>query len=249
MILNTCPSCGFANDATRVFCHQCNSKLNRLDPAAKPLPPPVPAPRRPAKPAAGEGFRPVSLIFSIVRIGIFAALLAALLLCLRPPADIPAPAQPDPALVAALQDRYAKTVASSPGPRQLILTSEELNTTFATQVTVRQNSSLAALSTSTRPFLALNHGTFTLGLEILAVGQRVVLQSEFAVEGNPGHLTARMVRAQIGHLVIPPPVAPLIMRWTQTFANAFSRQLQEIEKAEKVVIGPGNVQIIWPPNP
>jgi len=253
MIPVTCQSCGYANEPTRVFCHQCGVRLEKpADAPEKAEPPPAPlrkvgVPAK-AKPAEEREFSVFSLVYSVVGTGVFAALLAILLLALRPPENLPPPASPNAAGAVILQDRLNKAAAPSPFARQFSATSDEVRSYLASQVTINARS-LAFSQANTRPLLILENGAFVVGIEIETLGQRIVLQSRQAVGGTPGQLTVKDVGCQIGSLPVPAVAWGIFTRWTESFADAFSSQLSQIQSAEKVVITPENVQISWAPKP
>lgn len=242
----TCQSCGYANEPTRVFCHQCGVRLERPTPVSEPqTPKPTPIPKR--KTATEEDAKSGSLLFSLVRMLLFPAVLAIVILMLRTPSDLPIPATSNPQLTQELLDRYAKAVAPGPFPRQLIYTSEELNTLIVTQVSIKQTGAMNTTSEESTPFLTLQQNAFTLGISIPVIGRHIVLQSQFAVDNlTPGKISVKTLGGKIGCLPLPPLIAEKLLRWHQGFATAYSDQLAQIQKAKQVLIGTGNVQILLP---
>lgn len=242
----TCQSCGYANEPTRVFCHQCGVRLERPTAVSEPqVTKPTPVPKR--KTAAEEGAKSGSLIFSLLRILLFPAVLAIVILMLRTPTDLPIPAKANPQLTQELLERYAKAVAPSPFPRQLICTSEELNTLIATQVSIKQTGAMNTTSEESTPFLTLQQNAFTLGISIPVIGRHIVLQSQFAVDNlTPGKISVKALGGKIGSLPLPPLIAEALLRWHHGFATAYFEQLTQIQKAKQVLIGAGNVQILLP---
>lgn len=251
----TCQSCGFANETTRVFCHQCGVRLD------KPAVPTAPAPVARTRPNLAKStaqkkplFDPFSVVFSLISSSIFAALLAAIILSLRPPVDIPTQEGANAAQAAAVQERLSQAAQAvqaddlEASPRQFIATSEEINSFLASRVSIRQ-AGASSTASEAHPFITLENQSFILGMQINLSKLEIISQRRYRVAGSPGHLTLQIVNNQIGSLPLPEFLGNLLMGWTKGVGQAFSSQLGQIQTAENVHIGSGNVQIIWKAEP
>src|SRR5688572_20505747 len=124
----TCAQCGFVNEAERVYCHNCGTKLDRsLLPKESPRKAEsLDATRRRVRQMTNPGGGILPHLKTALNVLIYAAIVAALLLIALPPETIP----PKVELSERLVGSDLLDAVESPQPRQLVFSENDVNAHF-----------------------------------------------------------------------------------------------------------------------
>jgi hypothetical protein len=253
----TCPSCGHANEPTRVFCHNCGVRLPREEKVIAQVSETNRAATATAN-ALRQGKLPKpsrtidwsgllgSAIASTVKLAILGAVLAAVLLALRPPKDLPTLLPPNPDLVVrgdAQLERFTE-----PGSTGILSANpEQINTYLQTKIALRSEIRLLGWS-GENPylFIRLGDGHFTLGNQFTLLGHPIVLQTDFRLSTEPdGQQTLRVVGGSIGSLPLPAWIFSSGLRWFEPVREALQSQLTVLASAKSASVTPEGARLSW----
>jgi hypothetical protein len=253
----TCPSCGHANEPTRVFCHNCGVRLPREDKVVEQ----VAETNRTATATANalrRGELPkatrqidwsdlfASAIASTVKLAILGAVLAAVLLALRTPENLPTLLPKNPDLV--LRGDAQIEGFTEPGSTgSLNASPEQINTYLQTKIVLRSEIRLLGWS-GENPylFIRLGEGQFSLGNHFALLGHPIVLQTDFRLSTEPdGQQTLRVIGGSIGRLPLPAWIFSLGFRWSEPVREALQTQLTILASAKSASVTPEGARLSW----
>lgn len=269
----TCTACGFENDTTRVFCQNCGARLNLpvpqagapAVPVAQAAPAPVaaqhvarPQPaagtvRRPAAPArkpvapkkqAGFGAFLWFLIKKIIGTAIMAAVLAAAILMLRAPDNLPDPMLPNEPLANGAVSAM-RVAMESPYPRSVDMTQDQLNIYLATTLVAPPESSNPVQARFVRAFVILGNGEGSYGVEQTLLKRSIYFMCTVIPEPKGTEPRARIVSAQIGRLRIPEPLAKYCTFLFTPSVNGVGVPLNWLEASASINISPDKMRVNW----
>jgi len=247
---NPCPTCGFLNTPDRVYCEDCGAKLGIAPPSYLKSPPPVaPAPAAEISPPAMGGAPKKPRILSahrgpsfferlkgVLRLVIYAAIVAGLGAALWPPANIPpAAAAFDEETVAQIRARLFETAnlgntVTAPWSR--------LNAYLASVVLPGKDS-----SSFVRAFLLPRPGGFTLMVEKRVMHLPIYTAVHYRLAVVDRHLSLEVTGAQIGRLPLPIAAAPVARMLSGNLDTALASELDILRRAQVVRLSPTDVVI------
>lgn len=263
--MKTCEACGTENDDTRVFCHNCAARLPAPAPSSLPG-----LPKRSAN-VVGASAPPVSSFLPAAlpkksgkirqaRPGIFSTLLSllpwillagfasALYLVFQPPADIPAPAKPDPN-ENTRTEMFFQQAAKTPGGAWQG-TAESINRFLAANMNLEPaGNALGVKSRFERCFVRLAPAQLDFTLQLALFDRDIYLTIHFAPATENGRLQPRVLGAQLGQLPVPAPLANAILPIWTPCADALPGVVSLLQKAESAEVQPGRLSIRWPDAP
>lgn len=260
--MKTCEACGTENDDTRVFCHNCGARLPAPAPGSLPgvpkkassvvgasAPPisPVQAGGRSIKPGkipqARRGF--FSTLFGLLPWILLAGFAFGLFLVFQPPANIPAPVEPDPAESERL-GAFLQQAAQTPGGAwQGEQTAVNRFLTANVQLAPVANA-LGIKSRFERCFVVFGTNQLDFTLQIALFDRDLYLTLRLAPSTESGRLQPRVLGAQLGRLPVPAPLANLLLPIWSPCADSLSAVMDLLQKAESAEVQPGRLVIRWP---
>ncbi|MBU3665124.1 MAG: zinc ribbon domain-containing protein [Chthoniobacterales bacterium] len=239
----SCANCGYDNDPTRVYCHNCGLRLER---GSAPFAPPTgfsppgeveqKKRRQRARLAWGKYFA------AFCRLVILAGLAAAAVLAFLPPADLPAPLAPDDACASRITSLIADS-ASADGKRSFAVPSSELVTSFVTLVKFRPASGLLHPK---RVYAVPGEGDVRVGIEAsLSVGPRIYFEGVYAPEEDAAGMRLVARSFSIGRLPLPSAAGMIASRQFSGLGAALSVPLSQLSRASEVRITPATTTLSW----
>ena len=259
----TCPSCGYANEITRVFCHQCGVRLPRTEAQveevaqankvanqkAKVLRQKGPAKRKP--PFRFSDFL-AGLLASVIKLSLLALVAAAILLALRSPETVPEIPQNSPQTIAAANGLQSKLseIATIGYSGHLLTNAEQVNS-FLSQRIAMQTGQMT-LSRFLRPdTLAVSFAaqSFTLFLTYRFFDFPLVLQSTFEAKGESRKWRLQETSSYLGKLPLHPLLVEKAFRWYQPVADTLAGPLQSFSLAAELNLNPKFLRAAWSSEP
>jgi hypothetical protein len=238
-----CLSCGYDNDATRVYCHNCGLRLERK---AMTVPPTGFTPatqinaarqRRPSLPWA-------SYFLALVKLVLLGALLVAAGLALLPPKNVPAVLADDPGLVDRLNGLMENSADAS-GARAFSVPSADAGVWFQSMVKPSSSSEVSLLNLQ-RAYLVPREGEALIGLEcVVPGGLKVYLEAVYAPESSARGTTLVAREYSIGRLPLPGVSGYLVQRQFDGLATALRGALQPLSQASQINVTPLNITMRW----
>jgi hypothetical protein len=250
---NPCPACGFLNTPDRVYCEDCGAKLGIAPPSyLKTAPPVVPAPATPAStsaatppttPATAKKPRILSAqrgptffdrAWSVIRLLVYAALLAVLGAALWPPANIPPPATAlDAETILQIRTRLNQTA--------------ERGSTVEAPWS-RFNAYLASVllpggGSFVRAFLLPRPGGFTLTIQKRVLGLPIYTAVHYRLVVRDHRLSIEPTGTQVGRLPLPTAAAPVVRMLSGNLDTALAAELDILRRAQVVRLSPTDVLI------
>ncbi len=162
-----CTGCGYENDPTRVYCHSCGTRLERGKVAPAPTgfthPTDVAKMKKPRQPVAwGRYFS------ALFKVALLAVLVAAVVLALLPPHDVPAPVEPDENLATRLSG-LLNDASSSSEARAFGLPADDINRWLVSSVALQGGGGSLQLKPE-RLYAVPGNGEVRVGLEVTVAG-------------------------------------------------------------------------------
>jgi hypothetical protein len=238
-----CSSCGFDNDATRVYCHNCRGKLERG--GVTPPPTGFTHPTDAAKMKRPRTAIPWGKYFGFfLKLCILAALAAALVLALMRPDNIPEPVAGDEDLAQRLSGLV--TDASGAGSaRSFAIPASDLQRWLASVVRLQGSSGTLALDPR-RIYFVPSNGRIRLGLELgLPWAASLFMEGEYVpVRAGAGYILQPAGYA-IGRLPLPVLLGYPVERQFDGLRNALAVPLGQLAKASFIEITPESVSLRW----
>jgi hypothetical protein len=226
MATTTCKQCGYVNEGERVYCHNCGTKLDRtLLPPEEPKETPEQTRKRirkltrPPKRTFGQLMRSAILVL------VWALVVAAVILALRSPRDVPP--MPEglmnaPAIAIALEEALA-----APEPRRLVLPQDGINAYLYNTVRSKRDDS-AKYSKFERVFVSLHDGAVHMTSQQSVLGYPLYASASYKLSISNG-LAAENIGGNFGRL----PVHPSLMK----YADVIFRHVFEVLSHEKRLLG------------
>ena len=239
----SCASCGYDNDPTRVYCHNCGTKLERLATAA----PPPSGFTHPSDIRKMQRARPAAWGRScgaLAKLAVLAALAAALFLALRPPYDIPPPVGADDGLAARLTG-LLDDASSSAEPRAFGLPAADVNRWLVSSVVLSSVDAPFKLRPQ-RLYAVPGRGDLRVGLEAaLPGGGRVYFEGDYTPVRGPRGYTLQPARYSIGRLPLPVLLGWPVQKQMDALADALAGPLGQLARASHIAVDPASVTLRW----
>lgn len=239
-----CSSCGYDNDPTRVYCHSCGTKLERGGAAAPPPtgfthPTDVAKMKKPRQPVEwGRYFG------AFWRLAVLAAVVAAVVMALLPPYQVPAPVAADDSLAT----RFSGLLndASSAGEaRAFGLSAGDVNRWLVSTVKLEEGTGAVKLRPE-RLYAVPGEGQVRVGLEVALPGAgHVFFEGDYAPvrEGQGYTLVPR--RYSIGRLPLPVLLGWPVKKQFEGLAEALAGPLGQLARASYIGVTPEKVTLRW----
>ncbi len=247
--MNTCGSCGFENDPTRVFCQNCGAKLEAAPQApSRQSPQPYRYTDRSTAPVRRQGSLALlggALIREILLIGVLAALAAALLLTVMSPDGIPE-STVGRASVASVLAADIQAARENVYPRSMEITQADANNFLVSRVTSAGEGGGVLSARFERAFVVFGNATLTLGVQQNVRQLPVFLQLEFRPVSKPPGTTLQLTGGSIGRLRVPGIVLPFFAKTFVPVTDALTAPLEWFGAANEVVLAPGVATARWP---
>lgn len=239
-----CASCGYDNDPTRVYCHNCGQRLNR----DSVMTPPPTGFTHPTEVAATHKPRPTVAwgrsFVALARLLVLVGLIAVLVLAFVPPKDVPSPSVPDSDLAMRLSGLVADSSMAS-GARAFGVPAADLNTWLVSSVAFEQPSSPMALR-PVRVYAVPGEGVLRVGLEcLLPFGFPIYFEGLYAPEKRAGRYRLDARHLSLGRLPLPSFAGLLVSRQFDGLAASLSGPLEDITRASFIGITPQTVTLQW----
>ena len=237
----TCTECRHDNEAERIYCHNCGERLDRSAVLAqKKKEDPEDERRRLQK--MMEGPSALQRNFFAVSKLVLAAAVAAVLVEIAMPPDVPAPTKAIPPQMDL--DLESAATFHKPGPFEY--SQEQVNAYLAYRLTSRKKMLNKPLLDFVRATAVFRDGACTIGMERSLFGYSIYTQSSYRIDTADGKSAATNVGGWIGRL----PIHPAIMKYADIiFADlwfALDREHKLIAKMAGVNFHDGGVTITPP---
>jgi hypothetical protein len=251
-----CPACQHENESSRVFCHNCGVRLPRTEEQVEE--------EAKTNQAAADKARLVregkfqfkdrnrinwrelvsGAFVGLVNLSIMAAVLAAVILMFRPPADLPPPVVAgaemaragDEQLLQAAQPGYTGNLSGTPA---------QISAYLGAKLSLKTKDLGFGFSEVDRSFVTLGSGEFTFGLVYRMFGFPLVLRSEFRLTGQSGEFGLDVAGGSIGRLPVHPIIFSRVLKWYEPVAEAMEPQLEALARARSIEITPAQVTVRW----
>lgn len=238
-----CLSCGYDNDATRVYCHNCGLRLERKTMAAPPTgftPAAEITAARTRKPSFPWGSYFAALVKLLI-LGVFAGLVVLVLL---PPPNVPSRLASDENLAKRLNGLIEDS-AGAAGTRAFSVPAVDASVWLATMVRMPSGSENSLLKPE-RLYLVPGEGEALVGLEcVLPVGLKVYFEGVYAPESSGGGTTLVPRRYSIGRLPLPEVAGYLVQRQFDGLATALQGALYPLSQASQINVTPQTITLRW----
>lgn len=239
-----CTGCGYDNDPTRVYCHNCGGKLER---GGAPSPPPTgfTHPTDVVKMKRPRAALPWGKYFGfLLKLGLLAAVIAAVVLALMRPENIPAPVDGDENVA----ERISALVSDASGAdssRSFAVPVADVQRWLASVVKFRGTSGVVALDPR-RVYLVPSDGSFRVGLEMcLPAEKSVFMEGEYVPVRDGAGYSLQPVGYSIGKLPLPVALAYPVERQLAGLRDALAVPLGQLAKASFIGIAPDSVTLRW----
>jgi len=249
-----CQACGTGNDDTRVFCQECGARLERVEGqvGSAPVATAVPQIARP------KGFSPQSTpirgprrsIFTLLAVairdlivlGAVAALLAAVILAFRVPADMPKWPAPDPSSALKLRTQLDQLSKSGQGA-QIIISQDQINSLLASSL--KPGGEAGAPISFQGAGVICGEGTFDFIIGEGVYSQRLVMRLRFMPVVRASGLNVRATSGWVGHLPIHPLLLVVLEKILSPAYAAMEPDIALVRDAGVANIQPGRVILSW----
>lgn len=240
----SCTSCGYDNDPTRVYCHNCGTKLDRGETDAPPpgsitpmaAPPQIKKRREPI--AWGSYF---SFFFKLL---VLVALIAGLTLALLPPRIVPEPVTPDERL-ASKWSGLVHDASDAPGARGFAISAADLQRWLTTVVKFQHPEQPWKLDPR-RVYLQQEDGAVRVGVQAtVADVVDIYFEAEYQPVREGGVYTLKPRRYFIGRLSLPVALGWPVERQLSSLGDALAGSLAELASASSIEVKPSEVKLKW----
>ena len=239
-----CSGCGYDNDPTRVYCHNCGVKLERGGAAAPPPtgfthPTDVGKIKRPRTPLAwGKYF---AFFFKLCALAAVAAILTAAFLR---PRDVPAPVEPDENLAARLS-ALVSDASSADSPRSFAVPAADVNRWLVTVAKFAGPEGPVQINPK-RVYAVQGDGTIRVGLEASLLGAAdLYFEGDYVPVANGRGYSLEPMRYSIGRLPLPVALGWPVSRQLSGLGDALAVPLAQLAKASHIGVAPDQLTLRW----
>ena len=239
-----CTACGYDNDPTRVYCHNCGGKLERGG-TAPPPPTGFMHPTDAVKMKRPRAPMPWGKYFGFfLKLAVLAAVVAAVVLALMRPDYVPAAVEGDEHVAERISALVtdASTAASA---RSFAVPVTDLQRWLASAVKFQGTSGVVSLDPR-RIYLVPSEGRFRVGLELgLPAERSVFMEGEYVPVRSGEGYTLQAVGYSIGKLPVPVALGYPVERQFAGLRDALDVPLGQLAKASFIEIAPESVTLRW----
>lgn len=239
----TCAQCGYVNEAERVYCHNCGTKLDRtvLPTPAEQKQETLGQTRRRVKkmttPSAGFGGS-FSTLFSVL---FWAAAIAALYLIAMPPDRLPGKA----ALAERMIASELMEAVESLQPKQIVFTENDVNASFKS-LKGKAVSGVPGLEFQ-RAFVQFEPAVVRIAAEQSLFGYSLYWSSDYELSVVDGQLRPRPTAAHFGRLAIHPILVPYTGAVLKPVFTALKREQAQMNRMQSVTVQKGRIILVTKP--
>ena len=237
----TCSQCNFANEAERVYCHNCGAKLDRslLPKAEESDQESLEKTRKRVKkmtnPGGPDVMRELKALANCIVYGAATALIIGIV---REPDGVPSkkPTEIEPRMIGT----ELAEAAESPQPRVLQFTEAEANAYLRTSLKSKGRGWIPGAQFE-RSFVHFEPGSVYVGLEQSLLGFPLFSGAKYNIGVKDGQFFADNMGGNIGRIGID----PLIMKYAESAFHplwkALKRENDQVQAMEKVVMDKGRI--------
>ena len=240
-----CASCGYDNDPTRVYCHNCGKKLERGAAVAAP-PTGFTHPTDAVKMRRPRAAFPWGKYFAfLLKLCVVGFLSGAVVLALLPPRDLP-PAVAGDEDVAQRLSGLVSDASEADSARSFAVSTADLQRWLAAAAEFQGTSGVLALDPR-RIYLVPSSGRFRLGLEFALPAEKAVfMEGEYVLVRSGNGYTLEPSKYCIGRLPLPAFLGYPIERQFDGLKEVLAVPLGQLAKASFIEVGPETVSLRWP---
>ncbi len=241
----TCSQCNFANEAERVYCHNCGAKLDRSL-----LPKPeetdkdsIEKTRKRVKkmtnPGGPDVLREIKTLANVI---IWSALVALILGLVREPDGVP-PAKPKEGELPRMIGTELADAAIAQEPRVLQITEEEANAYLRTTLKSK-GSALIPGAQFERAYVHFETGVVYVGLEQSIFGLPIHSGARYNVGVKNGQFYADNKGGNIGRVGIDPALMKYAVPAFQPLWTALKREKEQVQGMERIAMDHGRIGFV-----
>ncbi|MCE9610564.1 MAG: zinc ribbon domain-containing protein [Chthoniobacter sp.] len=238
-----CEKCGHENEAERVYCHNCGTKLDRSllpqdNDKTKKDESPEAAQKRIKKITNPSGGAVLNDIKTAVSVLLYAALAAVVLLIIQKPEDAP---EPSTALLERSVGGDLMDAIDSPQPRRVDFTEAEINGHLQQILKSKGGGGLLEFK---RAYVNFQPSAVHFGSEQELFGLPVYSGVRYRVEQQGGKLTATLIGGSFGCLAVHPAAMPYLDFFFQKLWTALAREKKQMENMQDIIVRKGAVTLV-----
>ena len=240
----TCGGCGYANEPERVYCHNCGSKLDRsllprqdegqkkesLEKTRKRV-------RKMTNPDGNGVGREVKAFFKTI---IWAAVVAALILFVLPPNEIPEKNPTD--LPTRILSSELTDAVESPQPRSLQLSEADVNAHLK-QSLKKATGGLPGVKFE-RAFVKFEPNVCRITMEQSLLGYSLYSSSAYSLAVQGDKLVPTTVGGNFGRLAVHPKLMEYADYAFKNLWTALKREREQMDKLRDIRIGKGQIILV-----
>jgi len=201
-----CDGCGFENEPQRIYCHNCGNKLDRSK-----LPPPSEKKadniedykKRQSRTIAAANTK--RFITSLIKLPIYAAITASLILIFKPPSILPEMPNEDELLDAPMLSLDLQEILDSPETRQVAYSEKQVNGYLARQI--HSDKYKESTTTLDATMVGFTPGEVRIIMRLKVFTVPIYVETTRQVGVKEGKVSGNTVGAKFGSLTLPLIVA------------------------------------------
>ena len=238
----TCSQCNFANEAERVYCHNCGAKLDRslLPKAEENSKESLDKTRRRVKkmtnPGGPDMIRELKALANCI---VYGAAVAFIIGIVREPDDLPSKKPSETELPRMIGMELAEAV-DAPQPRVLQFTEAEANAYLRTSLKSKGSGWIPGAQFE-RAFVRFEPGSVYVALEQSLLGFPLYSGARYNMGVKDGQFYADNVGGNIGRIGIDPFIMKYVASAFQPLWKALKRENDQVQGMERVVMDKGRI--------
>ena len=245
-----CKQCNFENEPERVYCHNCGTKLDRslLPPEATKREDPVVVQERVRRMVKPRNISLQQNLKNLVYSVLLSAVLAAIVVIIKPPGDQPNLSQ-DAVLEAPAITDDLEGELQQPTPHRMTYTEDQVNAFL--QASLRNAKADKAGTVATkfeRAYVHFDDGIYhaTLQQSVLGLSLYATTVRTFSIRN--GVVTSQPVSGSLGRLPIHPKVLPAFEVVFSQLRQAMEQPLKLLKQMQAVTLQKSKIELITNPS-
>ncbi len=238
----TCSQCSFANEAERVYCHNCGAKLDRslLPKAEETNKESLEKTRKRVQKMTNPGGPDVMReLKSLLNSVIYGAIVAFIIGMVREPDDLPSK-KPDETVAPRMIGSELAEAAESPKPAVLQFTEGEANAYLRTSLKSKGSGFIPGAQFE-RAFVRFEPGSVYVGLEQSLFGFPLYSGARYNIGVKDGKFFADNKGGNLGRIAIDPLLMKYAVAAFQPLWQSLKREKDQIQGMEKVLMDKGRI--------
>ena len=238
----TCSQCSFANEAERVYCHNCGAKLDRslLPKAEDTNKTSLEQTRKRVKKMTNPGgpnvMREVKALTNCI---IYGALVALIIGIVREPRDVPSKKPNETELPRMIGSELAEAT-ESPQPRVLQFTEGEANAYLRTALKSKDSGWVPGAQFE-RAFVRFEPGSVYVSVEQSLFGFPLYSGARYNIGVKDGKFYADNKGGNFGRIAVDPFIMKYAVAAFQPLWKSLKRESDQIQGMEKVLMDKGRI--------